>query len=63
MTTRRSPRLDRPASQPVRLPPDALRRLKSAARDGVTWSDLARRFGVSWDTVKRMLREESDDAA
>jgi AraC-like DNA-binding protein len=60
---RRSPRLDRGRNQPVTLAPDALRRLRDAHRDGVTMEELCRRFGLSWMTVRRLLREESDDAA
>ena len=58
MTSRRSTRRDRGASQLVVLEPAALRRLRDARADGVTVKDLARRFGVHIQTVKRLLAEE-----
>jgi transcriptional regulator with XRE-family HTH domain len=58
MTSRRSTRRDRGASQLVVLEPAALKRLRDARADGVTVKDLARRFGVHIQTVKRLLAEE-----
>jgi DNA invertase Pin-like site-specific DNA recombinase len=54
---RRSTRRDRGASQLVVLEPAALRRLRDARADGVTVKDLARRFGIHIQTVKRLLAE------
>jgi AraC-like DNA-binding protein len=55
---RRSTRRDRGASQLVVLEPAALRRLREARADGVSLPDLAQRFGIHIQTVKRLLAEE-----